>query len=200
MISTPTKLFRNGAASREGKTIPITKHLFRAAMIAGTALSLLTAAGPASADLVYDWTLSGTDTGSGTLTAGAPDGSGFDITALTGTIDGNPINGLLDFPLILGGPTISPLGAFIYDNIVYPGLTPVFDTWGVLFSISGTEGNIWGNSDPHDYSYYECCYVVANDQVDTFTLTQAAVGEPSSLALVGGGLLGLWFVRRHKAA
>jgi PEP-CTERM motif len=200
MISTPTKLLRNGAASREGKTIPMTKHLFRAAMIAGTALSLLTAAGPASADLVYNWTLSGTDSGSGTLTAGAPDGSGFDITALTGTIDGNLIDGLLGFPLDPGGPTISPLGAFIYDNIVYPGLAPVFDTWGVLFSISGTEGNIWGNSGPYDYSYYECCYVTSNDQVDTFTLTQAAVGEPSSLALFASGLLGLWFVRRRKAA
>ena len=76
MISAPTKLFRNGAWSREGKTIPMTKHLFRAAMIAGTALSPLTAAGPASADLVYDWTLSGADPGSGTLTAGAPDSSG----------------------------------------------------------------------------------------------------------------------------
>ena len=199
MIRTPTKLARNGAASREGKTIPMTKHLFRAAMIAGTALSLLTAAGPASADLVYNWTLSGTDTGSGTLTAGAPDGSGFDITALTGTIDGNLIDGLLGFPLDPGGPTISPLGGFIYDSIVYPGLAPVFDTWGVLFSISGTEGNIWGNSGPDDYSTYVCCYAVANDQVDTFTLTQAAVGEPSSLALFGSGLLGLWFVRRGKA-
>ena len=103
MISTLAKLFRNGAWSRDGETIPMTKHLFRAAMIAGTALSLLTAAGPASADLVYDWTLSGTDTGSGTLTAGAPDGSGFDITALTGTIDGDPIDGLLGSPLELGG-------------------------------------------------------------------------------------------------
>lgn len=200
MTSTPTKLLRNGAWSREGKTIPVTKNLFRAAMIAGTALSLLTAAGSASADLVYDWTLSGTDTGSSTLTAGASDGSGFDITAFTGTIDGNPIDGLLGSPLEPGGPTISPLGAFIYDNIVYPGSAPVFDTWGVLFSISGTEGNIWGNNDPHDYLYYECCYAVANDQVDTFTLTQAAVGEPPSLALVGSGLLGLWFVRRRKAA
>jgi len=98
MISTPTKLSRNGAASREGKTIPMTNHRFRAAMIAGTALSLLTAAGPASAALVYNWTLSGADTGSGTLTAGAPDGSGFDITAFTGIIDGNPIDGLLGSP------------------------------------------------------------------------------------------------------
>jgi hypothetical protein len=178
----------------EGKTIPMTKHLFRAAMIAGTALSLLTAAGPASAALVYNWTLSGADTGSGTLTAGAPDGSGFDITAFTGTIDGNPIDGLLGSPLDPGGPTISPL------NIVYPGSAPVFDTSGVLFSISGTEGNIWGNSGPHDYSYYVCCYAVANDQVDTFTLTPAAVSEPSSLGLFGSGLLGLWFVRSRKAA
>jgi PEP-CTERM motif len=199
MISTPTKVLRNGVTSREGKTIPMAKHLFRAAMIAGTALSLLTAAGPASADLVYDWTLSGTDTGSGTLTTGAPDGNGFDITAFTGTVDGNPIDGLLGLPLDPGGPTISPLGAFIYDNIVFPGSVPVFDTSGVLFSISGTEGNIWGNNGPIDYSYYECCYVISNDQIDTFTLTPAAVGEPSSIALFGSGLLGLWFVRRRKA-
>jgi PEP-CTERM motif len=163
-------------------------------------LSLLTAAGPASADLVYNWTLSGVDSGSGTLTAGAADGSGFDITALTGTIDGDPIDGLLGSPLDPGGPTISPLGAFIYDNIVYPGSAPVFDTPGVLFSISGTEGNIWGNNGPNDYSYYMCCYAVANDQVDTFALTQAAVSEPSSLALFASGLFGLWFVRRRKAA
>jgi hypothetical protein len=199
MISTPTKLLRNGAGSQEGKTIRMTKHLFRAALIAGTALSLLTAAGPASADLVYKWTLSGVDNGSGTLTAGAPDGTGFDITALTGTIDGDLIDGLAGSPLDPGSPTTSPLGGFIYDNIVYPGLASVFDTSGVLFSISGTEGNIWGNNGPLDYSYYMCCYAVANDQVDTFTLTQAAVGEPSSLALFGSGLLGLWFVRRRKA-
>jgi hypothetical protein len=161
VISTLTKLLRNGAACREGKTIPMTKHLFRAAMIAGTALSLLKAAGPASADLVYNWTLSGTDTGSGTLTAGAPDGSGFDITAFTGTVDGNLIAGLLGFPLDPAGPAISPLGAFIYDNIVFPGSVPVFDTSGILFSISGTEGNIWGNSGPDDYSYYQCCYVIS---------------------------------------
>jgi len=66
--------------------------------------------------------------------------------------------------------------------------------------ISGTEGNIWGNSGPHDYSYYECCYAVANDQADTFALTPAAVGEPSSLALLASGLFGLWFVCRRKAA
>ena len=200
MLSTPTKLLRNGAGSREGKTIPMTKHLFRAAMIAGTALSLLTAAGPASADLVYNWTLSGADTGSGTLTAGAPDGSGFDITAFTGAIDGNLIDGLLDSPLDPGGPTLSPVGAFIYDNIVYPASVPAFDTWGILFSISGTEGNIWGNSGPNDYSYYVCCYAVANDQIDTFTLTAAAVSEPSSLALLASALLGLWYVRRRTAA
>jgi hypothetical protein len=169
-------------------------------MIAGTAASLLAAAGPASADVVYDWTLSGADTGSGTLTAGAPDGSGFDITAFTGTIDGNLIDGLAGSPLNPGGTTVSPTGFFQYDNIVYPGPDPVLDFWGVLFSISGQEANIWGNSGSNDYSFYTCCYAVANDQVDTFTLTPAAVSEPSTLALIGSGLLGLWLVRRGKAA
>jgi hypothetical protein len=146
-------------------------------MIAGTALSLLTAAGPASAAFDYNWTLSGVDTGSGTLTVGAPDGSGFDITAFTGTIDGTPIGGLIGSPLDPGGPAYSPTGYFIYDNIVYPGPAPVLDTSGILFSISGQEANIWGNSGPNDYSFYECCYAVANDRVDTFKLTPAAVSE-----------------------
>jgi hypothetical protein len=198
MISAPIKLSRNGAGAPEGKTIARTKYLFRAAMIAGTALSALMTAGPASADVVYNWTLSGADTGSGTLTAGAPDGSGFDITAFTGTIDGNTIDGLLGSPLDPGAPTVSPLGAFIYDNIVYPGADPMLDTSGILFSISGTEGNIWGNSGPDDYSFYVCCYAPANDRIDTFALTPAAVSEPSGLALLASGLLGLWFVRRGK--
>ena len=162
-------------------------------------MSLLTAARPASADLVYDWTLSGTDTGSGTLTAGHPT-----VVASTSPRSPAPSTAIQSMacsaPHLIRGPTIFPLGAFIYDNIVYPGSAPAFDTWGVVFSISGAEGHIWGNSAPHDYSYYECCYAVANDQVDTFTLTQAAVGEPSSLALFGGGFLRLWVVRRHKAA
>jgi hypothetical protein len=200
MISTLTKLLRSGAESREGKTIPTTKLLFRAAMIAGAVLCLLAAAGPASAEIVYNWTLSGADTGSGTLTTGAPDGSGFDITGFTGTIDGNLIDGLAGSPLDPGGPTISPTGFFQYDNIVYPGPDPVLDISGILFSISGQEANIWGNNGPNDYSYYVCCYAVANDRVDTFTLTPAAVNEPSTLAVIGSGLLGLWFVRRGKAA
>jgi PEP-CTERM motif len=98
-----------------------------------------------------------------------------------------------------GGPTTSPTGFFQYDNIVYPGPDPVLDFSGILFSISGQEANIWGNSGPNDYSYYVCCYAVTNDQVDTFTLTPAAVSEPSTLALIGSGLLGLWLVRRGKA-
>jgi len=35
MISTPAKLFRNRAWSRDGKAIPMTKYLFLAALIAG---------------------------------------------------------------------------------------------------------------------------------------------------------------------
>ena len=52
-----------------------------------------------------------------------------------------------------GGQATSPSGAFLFDNIVFPSSDPVFDVSGLLFTISGHEGNIWGNGAPGSYSY-----------------------------------------------
>src|SRR5690348_17113990 len=101
----------------------------------------------------YNWFLDAGAglTGTGSLTTGAPDSGGFDITSFTGTVGGQAVSLLGGEP---GSGTISPSGAFIYDNILQVLSNPVFDNSGLLFSIGGREGNIWGNGTPDSYSYY----------------------------------------------
>jgi len=152
---------------------------------------------PASATL-YDWTLNAGAglTGSGTLTTGTAVGAGFDVLQLTGSIGGAPVILLGGTP---GGATLSPSGAFIFDNIVFPAADPVLDVDGLLIAISGEEGNIWGNGTPGSYTYYThngSFYDYTNGSV-SFTLTAAP--EPASFAILGAGLLGLGWVRRRLA-
>lgn len=59
------------------------------------------------------------------------------------------------YTLIPGGPAIttSPLGSFLYDNLITPSANPALDVDGLLFGASGKELNVWGNS-INNYSFY----------------------------------------------
>jgi hypothetical protein len=50
-------------------------------------------------------------------------------------------------------PFFSSSGAFLADDILYPGQDPSLDIFGLLFAGNGLEINIWGNS-PGNYSYW----------------------------------------------
>jgi hypothetical protein len=60
------------------------------------------------------------------------------------------------YTLIPGGPgvTTSPLGSFLYDNVITPSTNPALDVDGLLFGVAGEELNVWGNS-PDNYSFYD---------------------------------------------
>jgi len=158
---------------------------------------------------VYDWTLSGTFSGSGTLTTGAPDNGGYDITSFTGEIGGETVTGLLG-----GDPgpvyTTSPSGLFAYDNILYPtddapaldggGAGGFLDDYGALFSMAAhDEGNIWGDGGS-DYGYYNEVSGTYDTQLgasQSFSII-AVVPEPMTLTLLASGLFGLGVARRRR--
>ena len=60
------------------------------------------------------------------------------------------------YTLIPGGPmvTTSPMGSFLYDNVITPSANPALDVDGLLFGVTGKELNVWGNS-ANDYSFYD---------------------------------------------
>lgn len=107
-------------------------------------------------------------------------------------------------PIPAGTYSTSPSGAFIYDNTLSPGSTPMLTGPGLLFTM-GTgnaykEINIWGNSGAHDYSYWEWTggsYTNTHDN-GTFTVTNVSnVPVPPAAWLLGPGLFGLIVLRKR---
>lgn len=115
------------------------------------------------------------------------------------------------FPVASGLPPQTH-GALTYDNLFYPGGSPqtatdysphggFLDIYGLMFSIDGGEVvNLWSNgadgSGVLDYGVAVATSSVGLDYVEG-GVTAAAVPEPSSLLLLGGGLLGFLAWRRQ---
>ncbi len=138
--------------------------------------------------------------GSGTITA-VPDPSisnAFDVTAISGTIDGQTITGLLPCAAYNpASPCTSSGNSFHYDNLLYsPNPILVLDSSGIGFAIgsTGLEGDFAAMS-THTYQY------LTNNPADqghivTFDVT--AVPEPGSLILLGTGFLSIATTVRRR--
>ncbi len=139
-------------------------------------------------------------TATGQFTVDAAD----QVTGVSGVISGvvdQTISGVIASPGF-PGPSISPDGLFIYDNVYHPTGLP-FDVNGLLFVTAQNPGgswNLWGNS-PGNYSLYESTgggYPVQENG----TLSVTPVPELSTWAMLAFGFTALGFVgqRRQRAA
>ncbi len=122
---------------------------------------------------------------------------GYNILGISGTVTGvggGVINGLVANP---SSPFAHTAFGFIYDNNLFPSLSPQLSNPGVLFTTdSGMKWNLWGTSST-SYSLGFYPNNVAQVVEGTFT---SAVPEPESYAmmLAGLGLMGA-IARRRKS-
>ena len=147
-----------------------------------------------AATLTFTFTSSGlTDgNGSGTITAVTdPSIAGaFDVTAITGTIDGQTISLLPCAAYNPASPCTGSGNEFFYDNLLYtPNPILVLDGHGIGFALgnSGLEGDFLAAS-THTYGFDTNN---PDDQGHIVNFTVTAVPEPSSLILLGTGLVGI---------
>ena len=121
-----------------------------------------------------------------------------------------------DFSRFAVAAGLSPVnnGFLTYDNLLYPGGSPqtasdypphggVLDIYGLLFEIGGNRVvNLWSNGDATGSGVGPIygAAVATKDLALDYVGGVAAVPEPSAVALLSTGLLGMLLVWRRRAS
>lgn len=130
---------------------------------------------------------------------------GYDITAVTGLVQGTAGGGLIDS--LVANPTPgTPFdnGSYLYDNVAYaPGSPTLLDTYGVLFTTAAnavSPAATWNLYSAGGTTYELYSYTGFNGGVTDYTgsLTVAAVPEPSTCLMMVSGLLCLGVLARRR--
>jgi PEP-CTERM motif len=147
-------------------------------------------------------------TASNTLNAAG----GYDITAISGFVDGDAVAALTDNPN-KPSAAYSTDGLFIFDNVLWTsGAAPVLSNPGLLFTgVSGHEYNLFSDDMTHyemyqatpgytEHSYGAISLHETFEQGGTLGHLSGAVPEPAAWTMMILGFGGIGFVLRQRRA
>jgi hypothetical protein len=125
---------------------------------------------------------------------------GYNITSIIGNVTSTGAGPVGPIDFLLGGQPAghagSPSGAFTYDNTLYLG-APAVSNDGILFSVLGTEWNIFSNS-PTDFALYGTVGGGYNPSGIAGTFSVTAVPEASTWAMLILGFAGVGFMAYRR--
>jgi hypothetical protein len=135
--------------------------------------------GSAQAALIWDFTASLGDSGSGALSTDALSGGSYQVTGISGTFAGQTITGLSTF-----------VGA---DNLLYPA--PVFlDTAGLGFALAdGEDVRIWAEGAGAIF-----IEETSNNAFSVGTFSASLLPEPATAGILAAGMAVLGLARRRR--
>jgi hypothetical protein len=148
----------------------------------------LALAWPARARADQTFILEASDPGSGTdsiaVLQATPNGDGS-FTATSGClfVFSGPNVGTYDLVPNPDPPNIfvSPSGAFLVDDQLFPGQDPLLNMFGLLFEGNGLEINIWGNGPGIPYSYFSFNGSFYNLFSNNADVSQISTSDPFAL-------------------
>jgi hypothetical protein len=125
---------------------------------------------------------------------------GYDVTALSGNVDGDAVTALIANPT-QPFPSLSADGLFIFDNVIWPTSTPPISNPGLFFSgASGAEYNLF--SVGQVYQLYKAAPGVGYQAASTGALSiSGGAPEPGAWTMMIVGFAGAGaLLRRRRAA
>jgi hypothetical protein len=174
------------------------KKIAVAALFAATATGMFSVAHAETFDLTYTGTAFSLDA---KLDATDLGGGQYLVTGLGGALtDGG---GSEQIALISGGPGAfsTPSSFFIADNVLYdPPSGLYFDSYGLAFTASGAEWNLWGVGGSPAYTLYEHDLSTGFNQQDYGSVAVSQVPESSTWAMMLLGFAGLGYAGFRRAS